>query len=929
MVRSFNSGEFSELMSGRVDLDRYPSSAHRLVNFVAAPQGPAISRSGTEFMAPVYDETEAAALIPFVFSTVQAKIVEVAKGRIRFFDEDGLQVYAPVSADVTSVSGPLIITSPTLNASVGDEVVLGGFPAEDNVNGAPLRITAKAGNAYTLNMDMGSISALVGVTAARVYHISNPYNAAQRKSLRYVQSVDVMYLLAEDMQPRKLSRYGTYDWRLEVVAFTDGPYMPVNETTTRLFLSATGNAIPNMTSDTAPSGTCSGSGNSPGVADATSDGEIHPVTNRRVFWDLPESHFYYAFQPDENKYWASNNTQRGTLQYTPAAPFVCDGYTIYVANDGQDSDFSDKDYSPGNWVFQGYDGTSWADLDRQNDYVLYDGNKSKFFEINNETAYQAYRIVVTRLVRNGQMEARIGRLTMRSTASRNLTVTASGTTGINNDQGFLATDVGRSLRVKGTDGAWRELRITSYVSATEVGARLHGEPLPNLRGITDWRLGYWSNTTGWPSTGCFFEDRLWLGGSRDAPDLLCGSTVGGYEDFTQTDSLGEVLDDNAIVFRLNSRQLARIQWMAADNRGLLIGTGSEEYSLSSPNAEPLTAKNFKARPMTRRGSASVTPVQVDDQVLYVQRGGRTVREYAFVFEADGYRSPSMSQLASHIGAIPFVSMDYAPEPHSIVWMLRQDGELSGLTYNREESVIGWHRHDLAGAKVEAIAVLPQKDQLQDALWCVTLRTINGQQRRYIERLTRFWDFDMTVEDAFYVDCGLRYQGDSVDRLYGLTHLEGQEVYGWALTEENGVLPVGPLTVAGGSVELPHSATKAVLGLGYDSEVVLPRLENGAADGTAQGKVKRINSLVLSLWNSFGGEAGVWNAQAEDYVYDAIDYPADLTYMGSTSLYTGMTGQITPAAGYDMDGRVIVRRPKRDTLPFNIVAIMPQLNTQDR
>lgn len=75
--------------------------------------------------------------------------------------------------------------------------------------------------------------------------------------------------------------------------------------------------------------------------------------------------------------------------------------------------------------------------------------------------------------------------------------------------------------------------------------------------------------------------------------------------------------------------------------------GSEEYTLSAGAQESVTARTVKARRTTCRGSAAVEPTPVDNQLLYVQRGGRTVREFAFVFEADGYKSPSMSQLASH------------------------------------------------------------------------------------------------------------------------------------------------------------------------------------------------------------------------------------------------------------------------------------------
>ena len=295
-----------------------------------------------------------------------------------------------------------------------------------------------------------------------------------------------------------------------------------------------------------------------------------------------------------------------------------------------------------------------------------------------------------------------------------------------------------------------------------------------------------------------------------------------------------------------------------------------------------------------------------------------------MFEADGYKSPSMSQLASHLGAIPFVEMDYAAEPHSIVWIRRQDGSLVGLTYNRDENVVGWHRHDLSGGVVESLAVLPQKDQLQDALWVVVKRTVNGADKRYIERLTRFWDFDTELADAHFVDSGLRYVGDPVQTVYGLQHLEGEEVYGLADAR-----PIGPFTVTNGSVTIPFEASNIVLGLGYDSEAETSSMENGAADGTAIGKVKRINSIVVALWNSVGGEVGVYNEQAGKIVYEELEYPGRFDQIEDIELFTGMIGPFTPETGYDMRGSLAFRKPKSSPLPFNILSLMPQLNTQDR
>lgn len=919
-VRSFNAGEFSELLEGRTDIDRYPSSLRSMYNYIAAPQGPGLSRSGTAFVVPVSDHDEVSALLPFVFSDEQAKALEFSDDRIRFIDEDGIQIYAPVAdVNVTSDAGdPIVFASDLLDAEEGDDVVIMGLPANYNMSGEIARITAKTGNIYTLNMSYTAGVTVENFEAARVYHVPCVYTEEQRMGLRFVQSVDVMYLLTAKHRTLKLSRYDDYDWRLENFVFVDGPYLPTNETTTRLTPSATGNAVPDMTANNAPSGTCSASSVRGAVA------EDAKFLGRTLNYSLAASYAFHAFSSDETKYWAGNVRQIGWLEYTPAAAFVCDGYAIYTSRENQDATYLSKEYAPSSWTFEGYNGTTWEVLDRQEEYVLYDNGKSVFFRIENATAYQSYRINITKLVANGPIEPRIRRLTMRSTASATFTLTASAVLGINGDTGFKATDVGRLIRLKGSDNAWRSCEVTAYTDATTVTVKLLGEPLPDVRSIREWRLGYWSDTTGWPSVGDFYEDRLFLAACDEYPDMFAGSVTGGYDTFSQTDTFGEVLDDSAIVARLNSRKLSRIRWLSSDDKGLLMGTGSEEYTISAPNSEPMTARNVKARPSTRRGSANVEPVRVDSQVLYVQRSGRTVREFAYVFEADGYKSPSMSQLASHLGSLQFVEMDYAAEPHSIVWIRRADGSLVGMTYNREENVVGWHRHSLSGGEVESLAVLPQRDGLQDALWCVVKRTINGQTKRYIERLTRFWDFTTTLAEAHFVDCGLRYIGPATDVVYGLQHLEGEEVYGLADAK-----PIGPIVVTNGSVRLPYEAENIVVGLGYDSEAETSRLEAGAADGTAMGKVKRINTIVPHVWRSFGGQIGVYNEQEKGPVYEPLVYPGDFAEFEDIELYTGELDAITPTPGYEKRGSLYFRRPKSSPLPFNVIALMPQMNTQDR
>jgi len=907
LIRSFNAGELSPLMEGRTDIDRYPASNRTLLNFVAAPQGPAIPRSGTFYMGDVYDHTKKSALLPFVFSETLGYQMEFCDNRVRFMSEDGLLTQAAVAATMTSTA-PFKFSSPALTAlgaAVGYEVALGGFTNQYNLNGVIGKITAKVGDVYTIDTVHPALAMLANITVALVYHVASPYTHLQVADIFALQSLDVVYLFHPDIVTYKLKRFDTYNWVFEATDYVDGPYLPENETTTKITPSARGIATPTMTSNVLPSGTCFGSSNS-------------------------ASHEYYrAFNDETAKdYWESNTNQSGIIGYQAAAPFVCDGYCVYMALDNANVSYTSKDYAPSTFTFEGSNnGVDYTILDRQSIYVLYDNNKSVFFKINNDTAYSYYRLNIDTVTRNGAINPRVRSLVMRSTASTTITLTASSVNGINNNQGFKATDVGRLIRIKGTDNTWRSLKITAFTSTTVVTAKLLGEPFVGLEAVTAWRLGYWSDTTGYPGYGCFYQDRMWLGGSNSYPDVFAGSVVGDYENMAQTSENGEVLDTHAVVGRLNSRRLSRIKWLVGSNKGLLMGTGSQEYVLTAADGsgKTITPGNAKVDDSSSRGSSDTEPVPIDNQVLYVQRSGRTVREFAYQYEADGYKSPSMSMLASHLGISPFVKMVYAAEPYSIVWMQRLDGSVVGLTYNRDENVVGWHRHDFAGGIVESMSVMPAANQLQDTLWMVVRRVVNGVTKRYIEKLTRFWDFDMTITDAHFVDCGLRYTGAPITTVYGLQHLEGMgDVYGLA---DN--IPIGPLDVTGGKVVLDQEASNIVIGLGFDALGETSRLENGAADGTALGKEKRINNISVNVWQSYGGEIGTWNDDTQEIVYTPLEYPANYDVIETINLFNGIIGPINTAPGYEKRGSVFFRRLKSSPLPFNIVALMPQVTVQDR
>ena len=96
-LAALNAGELSPRIYGRIDLQKYGMGLRRCRNLIPLVQGPLIKRPGTYFVKEVKDSTKATHLVPFVFSTDQAFILEFGEYYIRFYRNYG-QVLSGMSA---------------------------------------------------------------------------------------------------------------------------------------------------------------------------------------------------------------------------------------------------------------------------------------------------------------------------------------------------------------------------------------------------------------------------------------------------------------------------------------------------------------------------------------------------------------------------------------------------------------------------------------------------------------------------------------------------------------------------------------------------------------------------------------------------------------------------------------------------------------
>lgn len=454
-------------------------------------------------------------------------------------------------------------------------------------------------------------------------------------------------------------------------------------------------------------------------------------------------------------------------------------------------------------------------------------------------------------------------------------------------------------------------QVTAFTSATVVDATVIRR-LPTFTATASkrWAEGAWSDRRGWPRAVTFYEDRLWFAGSEFKPQTLWASVVGDYENHTAGTN-----DDDALNFTINTQDLNTISWLAP-GKVLAIGTNSGEFTISANQVnEAITPTNVRVVPQTTYGcTGEVRPLRVASSTLFVQRAGRKVREYTFSFEIDAFVAPNLAILSEHVTEGGITDMTYQQEPSQIVWMPRADGTLLGMTYERAEDVVGWHRHTVGGA-VESVVALPHWDGDQDVLWMIVQRTIDGNTVRYVEYMEKY----LTDEYSFFVDCGATYDGAPTTTITGLDHLEGETV---TVLADGSIHP--DQVVTSGEITLQREASVVVVGLPFTATLKTMPVEAGSQDGTAQGKTQRIHNLVMRLFET---GAGLFYGP-DTTTMDELHIRSSNNLMDNpVPLFTGDTEFKAFPGEYQQGVQITIQH--RLPLPCTIVALMPQMNTYDR
>lgn len=510
----------------------------------------------------------------------------------------------------------------------------------------------------------------------------------------------------------------------------------------------------------------------------------------------------------------------------------------------------------------------------------------------------------------------------RRSLGNNYQALAAGTTGSVRPSHYegTATDGDPGVEWQYLDSGSGYAQITGFTSTTVVSATVIKQ-LPDGavtvgNATTNWALGLWGGSAGYPTCGTFFRERLVLAGGQN----MAFSVAGDFENFA-TEIEGSTEGDAGFVRQIVTDRVNSIQWLSPGGV-LLVGTTGEEHAIAeSSTGEAFGPSNAQTKPQSTYGSNGVNPVRAGDSTLFVQKAARKIRAMGFRYETDGYRSPDITEYADHITSSGVVDMAYQQEPWPIVWAVRADGQIAGCLFNAEQSetpqaAAGWFRRRIEGGTVEAVRCIPSPDTSRDDLWMIIRLTVNGATKRYICYMEAHATEDTAQEDWFYVDLGATYDGAPATTISGLDYLEGKAV---------DVLADGAnhpqRTVVAGEIELQVSASKVQVGLPIPGQLEPMPFNFGQNEGTAQGKITRVSKVTARVWNSAGGK---WGAATDDL--KEMDKRSASTPMGTpTPAFTGDIESDGWPDDYNRGSSVIIERNK--PMPLNIVSLMPAVSAR--
>ena len=410
-----------------------------------------------------------------------------------------------------------------------------------------------------------------------------------------------------------------------------------------------------------------------------------------------------------------------------------------------------------------------------------------------------------------------------------------------------------------------------------------------------WKLGSWNRGNGYPKLCTFYQDRFVVAATNKKPNYIWMSRTGDYPNFGVEKVEGTITDDSAITLPVINRKMCEIRHLVPAN-DLIILTSGNEWIVSGDKT--ITPTNCNLKTQSQRGALSCEPQFIGNRCVFVQERGGTVRDMGYSYESDNYTGQDLTLFVkTRVRGYLTITSAYAQDPDSIIYYIRNDGEINCLTYIPEQKVYGWSHFVTNGKYLYCESV---SEGEQDSIYILVERTLQGKKVKCIERMVPLYSDDVNV----FLDCYVEFKSSNAIDSINIPHLSGQTVQ--VVIDDNQQQDV--VVPDDGLLQLNVSGSHIKIGLPFTSKIRVPSVEMQMQDGTLQGRVATVSRVVLRMYKSFGGKVG--------HTFDRMD---DIT-LPPNELFTGDKPVILPKMGvnYSTDTSICIKHS--DPFPFNLLSI---------
>lgn len=876
--RSFAGGEVTPELFGRIDDSKYQAGLARCRNFITKPQGPAENRAGFAFVHEVKDSTKRTKLIPFTFSSTQTMLIELGDGYFRFHT-DGATLLAgshpaykpasavtvsipPAAATVTmTIASPCVVTKAAHGFTGNEPVVLTTTGALPTGLTAGTTYYVKFIDANTFNLSATPGGANINTSGSQ----SGTHTCTASAKITWVA-----HGLTAGM-PVAFSTTGALP-----TGITAGTTYYVRNPQTDFFEIAATSGDAAVVTSGSQSGTHSG-------GYVYSVGEI--AVSAGVSYYCTVSHFNQA--PPNTSYWYA---LPATGEYEIPSPFAeADLFDVHYVQSADVLTLVHPNHAPRELRRLG--ATNWQLITINFAASISAPGTPTVTSAGFTTAKYTYRYVVTAVAADGISE---------SAASAEGSVASNlFETGCTNTISWSAVTGAQRYNVYKMQGG-----VYGYIGRTASLSLVDANVAPDLSKTPPTYDTVFNATSDYPAAVSYFEQRRVFAGTINKPQNIWMTKSGTESNM----SYGlPIKDDDRISFRVAAREANAIHHIVPLTQLLLL-TADAEWRVSSINSDAITPTTISVRPQSYVGANKVQPCIVNNALIYAASRGGHVRELGYNWQAGGFITGDLSLRAPHLFDTYDISdMAYAKAPNPVVWFVSSSGLLLGMTYVPEQQIGAWHWHDTDGV-FESCATVAEGGE--DVLYCVIRRTINGSSKRYIERMHSRQFVDPA--DAFFVDCGLTYDGIPADVISGLGHLEGKTV---SILADGAVHP--QRVVTGGAITLDIEASVVQIGLPIQADMQTLPLVAQLQDGSfGQGHIKNVNKVWLRVYRS----SGIFVGPSADKLVEAKQRTTEP--YGSPPVLKSEEIEIVLTPSWADSGQIFLRQ--YDPLPLTVVSLTAEV-----